>query len=117
MNAGRRLRKEEVDLITAMTRDTPKASEISSSLSESIVEDMKDGGMGSLRFKDAGDRVQRFGKKIAEAEFTDEDGVPVSAVVNLDQNDKLFELDLWKMDFSPLKRYPQPQELRLKPSG
>jgi hypothetical protein len=94
-----------------MVRGSPKADEILRSFSERLVEDMSDGGMGSLRFVDAGHRVRRFGKKIAEAKFTDEDGVPVSAVLNLDDNGEPFELDIWKVDFSPLKRYPQPKEV------
>ena len=73
--------------------------------------------MCSLRFRTADNRQRRFGKKIAEAEFTDENGTPVSAVENVDENGELFELDIWKVDFSPLKRYPRPEELRLKPVG
>jgi hypothetical protein len=114
MSAWRKLRKEEIGLITAMIRHSPKSDDVLRSLSERLVEDMKDSGMGSLRFKDAGNRERRLGKKIAEAEFTDEDGIPVSAVLNLDDHGELFELDMWKVDFSALKRYPRPQELRLK---
>ena len=114
MGAWRKVRKEEMDLITAIARHSPKSNELLRSLSERLVEDMKDGGMGSLRFKDADNRERRLGKKIAEAEFTDEDGIPVSAVLNLDDKGQLFELDMWKVDFSALKRYPRPQELRLK---
>jgi hypothetical protein len=113
MSAWRKLRKEEMDLITAMLRHSPKSNEVLRSLSERLVEDMKDGGMGSLRFKDADNRKRRLGKKIAEAKFTDEDGIPVSAVLNLDDKGQLFELDMWKVDFSALKRYPRPEELRL----
>ena len=29
-----------------------------------------------------------------------------------DEYGELFELDFWKVDFSPLRRYPQPQDLR-----
>ena len=115
MSAWRKLRKEEVDLIAAILGDSPKANEILPSLPDRLVEDMKDGGMGSLRFMEQANPERRFGKKIAEAEFTDEDGIPVSAVVNLDDRDQLFELDIWKVDFSPLKRYPRSEELRLKP--
>ena len=57
----------------------------------------------------------RFGKKIAEAELNDEDGTLVGAVVSVDENGELHELDIWKVDFSPLKRYPRPEQLRLKP--
>ena len=64
-----------------------------------LVEEMIDGEMGSLRFVGPSDR--RFGKCIGSASFKDADGVPVSAVLNADQNGELFELDIWKADFSP----------------
>src|SRR5437588_3670857 len=112
--AWRKLRKEEVDLIAAMVRNSPEANKILRSLPKSLVKEMKDGGMGSLRFKDVDNGERSFGKKIAEAEFADEDGIPVSVVVNIDNNGDLLELDLWKVDFSPLKRYPRPEELRIR---
>src|SRR6266436_2872977 len=113
-NDWRKLRKEEADLIAAMVRNSPEANTTLRSLPEHLVKEMKDGGMGSLRFKGTNNRERRFGKKIAEAEFMDEDGVLVSVVVNLDNSDELLELDIWKVDFSPLKRYPRPEELRMK---
>jgi hypothetical protein len=76
---------------------------------------MNDGGMRSVRFRIADNRQRRFGQKIAEAAFTDEDGTLASAVVNVDQNGELFELDIWKVNFSPLKRYLRPEELHLQP--
>jgi hypothetical protein len=60
MSAWRKLRKEEADLIAAMVRSSPKADEILLSLSGRLVEDMKDGGMGSLRFKGPDNREPRF---------------------------------------------------------
>ena len=117
MSAWRKLRKEEAALIAAMLRNSPKADELLRSLSERRVQEMNDGGMGSLRFRTADNRQRHFSKKIAEAEFTDQDGTLVSAVVNLDEIGELFELDIWRVDFSPLKRYPRPEDLRLKPLG
>jgi hypothetical protein len=76
---------------------------------------MNDGGMGSLRFVGSADR--RFGKCIGEAEFDDLDGVPVSVALNVDQYGQLFELDLWKVDFSPLKRIAARDEFRRPSSG
>ena len=117
MSVWRKLRKEEADLVAAMVGNSPKANELLRSLPAHLVEDLDDGGMRSLRFRTSDGRKARFGKKIAEAEFTDEDGTLVSAVVNLDQSGELFELDFWKVDFSPLKRYPRPEDLRPKPFG
>ena len=80
-----------------------------------LVEDMNDGGMGSLRFVGSADRS--LGKCIGEAEFDDADGVPVSVALNMDQRGELFELDLWKVDFSPLRRIAALAELRPPMSG
>jgi hypothetical protein len=33
--------------------------------------------------------------------FKDIDGTPVSAALNVDQQGNLYELDIWKVDFSP----------------
>jgi len=75
-----------------------------------LVEEMNDSGMGSLRFVGSADR--RLGKCIGEAEFDDADGVIVSVALNVDQRGELFELDLWKVDFSPLQRIAAVAELR-----
>jgi len=73
------------------------------------VSEMDDGGMGSLRLIPRGpskaDRI--FGKKAAEHQFTDSDGVEVLATLTVDQNGQPFELDVWKSDFSPLIRIPE----------
>jgi hypothetical protein len=65
---------------------------------------MEDGGMGSLYFPrpDKARDQRRFGKRIAQTEFADEDGVLVSVALNVDQDDQLFELDVWRTDFSPV---------------
>ncbi|PPQ19023.1 hypothetical protein CV770_12900 [Bradyrhizobium sp. AC87j1] len=75
-----------------------------------LVEEMNDGGMGSLRFVGSADR--RLGKCIGEAEFDDADGVPVSVALNIDQRGELYELDFWKVDFSPLQRIAALSDLR-----
>ncbi|WP_441234602.1 DUF6984 family protein [Bradyrhizobium sp. 930_D9_N1_4] len=79
-----------------------------------LVEEMNDGEMGSLRFVGTADR--RFGRCIGEAEFDDADGVLVSVALNADQHGELFELDLWKVDFSPLQKIAALTELR-SPNG
>ena len=117
ISGWRKLRKEEAELIAAIVRDSPWAAQVVRSLPRQLVEDMPDGGMGSLRFKAGAERDRRFGKEIGEVLFTDQDGVLVRAAVNLDGNGELFELDIWKMDSSPLQRYPRPDELRRSPVG
>ncbi len=70
---------------------------------------MKDGGMGSLLLLPDGITTndRKIGKRISEYQFQDADGVQVIASLNLDTNGHLYELDLWKTDFSPLIRYPE----------
>jgi hypothetical protein len=71
---------------------------------------MNDGGMGSLLlFPDRSGR--RFGARIAEVNFYDSDGVLVSATLNVDQKGEPFEVDVWKVDFSVLNRWPSRDEL------
>mgnify|MGYP006389328235 FL=1 len=47
-----------------------------------------------------------MGSQASECSFLDEDGMVVFAALNLDKNGKLFELDLWRVDFNPLKTLP-----------
>jgi len=70
---------------------------------------MDDGGMGSLRLAtdEALQQPRRLmGRRAAELQFIDADGVTVLASLNLDQNGELLELDIWKTDFSPLIQIP-----------
>ena len=70
-------------------------------------ESMKDGGMGSLHFfTDTKD--PKFGGSVAEYEFKDEDDIPVFVTLMVDQNGEIFELDMFKGDFSPLIAWPNP---------
>jgi hypothetical protein len=69
---------------------------------------MSDGGMGSLRLigkQSSGGR--EFGRQLAAVRFIDLDGTIVVATLCADKSGDPFELDLWKTDFSPLKRIPE----------
>lgn len=76
----------------------------------SSVEPMSDGGMGSLAFAPIS-KSRRFGWTAAECTFFDQDGVPVSAALNLDQEGEPLELDLFKADYSALVRWPSADSL------
>lgn len=67
---------------------------------------MNDGNMGSHRFQSHKEN-RCFGAVAAECEFTDIDGVLVSAALILDEDGDPFEIDLWKVDFTPLRRWPE----------
>ena len=106
---SRALRKEEHQLICAMLSDQYTAEATVNMLETSRVADMQDGGMGGIRF--VGPEPRTFGKAIAEAQYVDSDRILVSIVINGGSNGPLFELDFWKVDFSPLRRYPKPSDL------
>jgi hypothetical protein len=111
---GRLLRPEEKALIAAMVADKVEAHDIIQQLPSYRVRDVNDGGMGSLRILPTGQDKRSFGRVLAEAQYVDEDDVVVSLAINLDDRGELYELDLWRVDFSPLKRFPTPEELRSK---
>lgn len=108
----RALRQDERVVIEAMLENQGILDSFAELLCRARVIDMQDGGMGSIRFEPSGSR--RYGKTLAEAQYVDEDGVLVSIALNADEDGNLFELDMWKVDFSPLVRYPQVSDLEYK---
>ena len=66
---------------------------------------MSDGGMGSLQFLPLRPSA-KMGAQASEVEFIDADGIPVLATLNLDQDGRPFELDMFKADSSKLIRVP-----------
>ncbi|MGD1094825.1 MAG: hypothetical protein ABSB35_22885 [Bryobacteraceae bacterium] len=110
---GRPLRPVERELLEAMLAGEHAEPELQGRLNSCLVADMRDGGMGSIRFLSSGRAPRRFGKALAQAEYVDENGVLVSIVVTADDTGDLYEVDFWKVDFSPLRRYPVPSELKL----
>lgn len=72
------------------------------------VRQMDDGGMGSLCLYPKGEinENRKFGKMVSEFQFTDNDGVEVLVLLNIDDRGQLFELDIWKTDFSQLLSFP-----------
>jgi hypothetical protein len=109
----RRLRPEEIALIAKLLKTDSTKSAFRAVCSDYHVQEMSDGGMGSVRFLAPFDANRRFGDEIAKAEYVDQDGVMVSITINADQHGDLYELDFWKTNFSPLIRYPEPSHLRI----
>jgi hypothetical protein len=73
-----------------------------------LVRPLTDGNMGSLRLITGTEPIEKqsFGSQSADLEFLDADNVTVIATLNLDKKGELFELDIWKTDYSPLISYP-----------
>lgn len=103
----RSLRDDEFLLIKYLLQNNVEKNKLILSLNKALVREMNDGGMGGIRFIWQGVDNKRFGKTLAECNFFDEDGVELSVSLNADENGDLFELDIWKVDFSPLIRFPK----------
>jgi hypothetical protein len=102
----RKLRPEEVLLITWMIKDTDEGDYITSTLQSLIVEEMNDGGMGSLKVITANVDTRVFSRELASADLLDSDQMPLFISVLLDDVGNFFELDIFKADFSRLKKFP-----------
>lgn len=108
----RPLRVEEDSLVRTLLKQVQTRENLLQQLDSALVREMDDGGMGSLEF--AGDESRSLGRCLVEAEYVDYDGVLVSIVLNADQNEQLYELDMWKVDFAPLLEYPATDHLIIK---
>lgn len=95
----------ERGLMAFMLKRLPNTEQMLAQLPTAEVEEMNDGGMGSLLFV-SNKKLRKFGSSIAEIQFDDVDKTPVLASIYLDEEGELFELDIWKVDFTPLKRIP-----------
>jgi hypothetical protein len=115
MNAFRSLSVQEKALLVALLQSEPDTLPLVRSLDDLVVEEMKDGGMGSLSLTPKGREgtSRSFGKQLVSGEFTDRDGVPVSVTVNADSEGMLYELDVWKVDFTSLLEWPAPSAVRI----
>lgn len=78
-----------------------------------FVMSMNDGGMGSFTIfqNETETRENRkFGKQISEYEFIDDDNIPVLVSLNVDENNNLFEVDIWKADYNPVINLKLPSD-------
>jgi hypothetical protein len=71
---------------------------------------MDDGGMGSFRIGEVA-IPRKLECAVAEVLFSDSDGIPVTAVLNVDTEGRLYEVDVWKVNFAPLQRWPSKLEM------
>jgi len=108
----RPLRQEETEVLEALLGMVPSNAKPPHE-EELFAVDLRDGGMGSIRFVAEPDQPRKMGRELVTAHYIDEDRVPVSISINVDQNGRLFEMDFWKVDFSPLRRYPTQSELQV----
>lgn len=75
-----------------------------------LVYPMNDSNMGSLKLCPHGiyDEKREYDQRfVSEYEFKDIDGVDVVASLFLDKEGSLYELDIWKVNFSELLSLPE----------
>jgi hypothetical protein len=105
----RRLSSDEKRLLVALIERSGQ-SEVFMTLVDSMwVEEMNDGGMGSLNiFLESAPNASRTMKsQAAELQFTDADGAVVIASLNVSEDGYPYEIDVWKTTFDPLIRIPE----------
>jgi hypothetical protein len=84
------------------------------------VRNMDDGGMRSLLLVPkilSSISPRSFGRQLSDLTFVDADLQPVSAALNVDSDGHLFELDMFKADFSPLIAIPDALTIAAAPAG
>lgn len=99
---------DEAALLRALAARAPNLRLAPGWLNHIRVRSMSDGGMGSLVLLPPGAEAdaRTMGEVAAELHFEDVDGVPVIASLHTGHRGELFEVDVWKADFSPLIRIP-----------
>lgn len=99
---------DELRLIAALAAKAQLAAASADWLAQVEVRPLADEGMGSLQLKVGGKpwHPRKFDRQVAELSFLDADNVPVLAAVNVDASGEPIEVDVWKADFSPLRRIP-----------
>lgn len=104
---NRSLTTGEINLLRILLdKINPKYSKLNISFPNCVIT-LDDGGMGSFSFfYDKGFQNTLEIIPISEYQFQDRDGIPVLATLYSYSNGQLYELDIWKTDFSPLLSYP-----------
>ena len=106
--AYRRPTRVEGRLLAQLSAAADLAGSLQSWLQVVLVEPIGDGGMGSLRLQ-VPDVPRATGHQLAirsELIFKDADDVDVLVSLYCDANGVPVELDIWKVDYMPVVRFP-----------
>ena len=112
MNQRRELNKEEIILVEYLAGKAKYQLEKNWYNGYKALT-MNDGGMGSiLLIPDNLPQQERvFKAQIADCVLKDVDNMDIIVSLNIDQNDYLFELDIWKCDYTSVKKIVGLQDL------
>jgi|GEM_PF-2010379 len=109
-NPWRPLRREEKNILTHLLINHKNFNLYKQEINSRNVRNMLDGGMGSIEFHSH--CKKKFGGTLAEAQYFDVDDVMVIITIYHDKYGNLYEVDFWKVDFSPLIKYPTPEKIQ-----
>ncbi len=109
MDETRKIKAVEKDLIVFLlnlcnlgVEDYPVSEDVS---------EYEGGIMGSINL--AGSDPDLYDGDLIQVEYRDVDGIEVIITLTKDKNNRLLDLDFWKMNFSKLIRYPTPDKLTI----
>jgi hypothetical protein len=103
----RPLTSNEANLLKILLANKkPQYNNLKTSFTNNVIS-LDDGGMGSILFLNEHNEKNNLEiVALSEYQFNDEDDVPVLATLYSYSDGRLYELDIWKVDFSPLLAYP-----------
>ncbi|RYU94104.1 DUF6984 family protein [Emticicia agri] len=78
---------------------------------DEYVEEYEGGKMGSISL---GGDVEGYAGDLIQVKYTDTDGTPVVITLTRDHQNRLLDLDFWKVDFSKLLEYPTPDKVSIR---
>lgn len=98
---------DETDLLNLLlSNKKPQYARLETRFSNSVTT-LDNGAMGSFLFSSDTNETRPLKIiPIAEYLFHDKDGIPVLVTLYSYSDGQLYELDIWKADFSPLLAYP-----------
>jgi len=109
-NPWRVIRDEEKKMIQKLLENHPLYNKYENTIQHQKVRTMLDGDMGSIEF--FCEKYAPMGGILAEAEYMDIDNIKVIITIIYNKFGELWEIDFWKVDFSSLKKYPKPEDLK-----
>ena len=99
----RALSANELELLKFMLSDK-KHDHLLNGIGSLRVNELVDGHMGSIRFISL--LNERQASCLETAEFRDVEGSNINVTINADQTGALYEIDIWKYDFTPVIEFP-----------
>lgn len=101
MELIRKPSREELDIIRYLV---DKADYNNDNWQEGLMVRKLPEGMGSLKllYPNIDEWKRQFGRQISDVCFKDVDGVDVIVSLYVDTDNRLYELDVWKTDYSDL---------------